>query len=364
MDMAPLGLLGLSLPLYLFSTRQIALFWRGLIWLLATGLLAAAAGLAFHRQDYAGLAILLQDAGDHWRHPSDSVLAQALMRNWPTVGAAIAPMFDLFFAAATVVALVCLFAFTPGEGVEKAVRPVNIALVGAIGGGLLALSVAAVGLGGETRPMIYAKVIQDKDVIDGDTVWMGDVSLRLWGIDAPEAHNAPQLCKDRSGLNFSCGEQARDMLGKMMDGKLVSCGPPPDGSRAGGTDIVKLKETFGRPIVACTIHDHGRLIGVQEQMARRGFADAYRDGDSVKSSDAILAAVETARQARAGIWAGWTVSPDEWRNDRQCRDLFAGATPQQLASLNSRVTCSNLRDIPPGGGTTAQNAPQAPSTLK
>jgi endonuclease YncB( thermonuclease family) len=361
MDMAPLGLLGLSLPLFLLSTRQMALLWRGLIWLAATGLLAAAAGLAFHRQNYAGLVAVLQDAGAHWRHPSDGILARALTHNWFTVGASIAPMFGLFFAVAVVVALVCLLAFTPGESVEKTVRPVNIALIGAIGGGLLALSVAAIGFGGEVRPLIYSKVMLKDDIIDGDTIWMGAVSLRLWGIDAPEFHLAAQVCKTRDGENFPCGEQARDTLRAMIAGKLVSCGPPPRGGRAKEDEVAKLKETFGRPIVTCFIRDGDQAIDIQNRMARLGFADRFEDDGKVKSSDGIVAAVDAAKQAHVGMWAGWTLTPDEWRGDKQCREQFIGATPEQLASLDSRVTCDDLKNALLGGGAGASNAPPAPS---
>jgi hypothetical protein len=60
------------------------------------------------------------------------------------------------------------------------------------------------------------------------------------------------------------------------------------------------------------------------------------------------------------MWAGWTLSPDDWRNDKQCREQFIAATPEQLASPDSRVTCERLRQALPAEGAAASSAPPAP----
>lgn len=44
-------------------------------------------------------------------------------------------------------------------------------------------------------------------ILDGDTVQIGDVKIRLNGIDAPETD---QICLDKAGQRWTCGLAARD----------------------------------------------------------------------------------------------------------------------------------------------------------
>jgi len=195
MAIAPFVLLALALMLFLFSTRQMKLGVRAAIWLAGLISLAGAGWLALSSGSHSGLFAVVGDFFGHLGDPGESLLAQSVGGNWASVGSAIGPMFDAFLILAALVAIVALVAFTPGEALERAERPVNIALIGAIGGGLLALFVVSIGLGGVTKRKVYLNTVTAEDVIDGDTIRMGDVSLRLWGIDAPEND---QLCRDAS----------------------------------------------------------------------------------------------------------------------------------------------------------------------
>src|SRR6185295_8109946 len=96
---------------------------------------------------------------------------------------AIMPMFGVFLVLALVIGVVSLVAFTPGQTIERIVRPLNLIVLGAIVGGLLALVVAGVGFGNVEKRRVLINVVQKEDVIDGDTIRMGDLSIRLWGID-------------------------------------------------------------------------------------------------------------------------------------------------------------------------------------
>ncbi|MDZ4762094.1 MAG: thermonuclease family protein [Alphaproteobacteria bacterium] len=231
-------------------------------------------------------------------------------------------MLDVFLLLAVLVGLACLAAFTPGDDVEKAVRPVNIALLGAIGGALLALTVVAVGLGGVSKRRVHLNMIAAEDVFDGDTIRMGDASLRLWGIDAPERS---QVCRDHIGAPYPCGELARNHLVYLLvlEGKLARCGRP-DSLFAGKSPppAPELQETFGRPLVSCEIHENGQSVDLATQIALAGFADVYRDEGKIKTSEQIRSAVTSAQSAKLGMWAGWTLAPEDWRNDKPCRERF------------------------------------------
>ena len=46
-------------------------------------------------------------------------------------------------------------------------------------------------------------------ILDGDTLAIGDMKIRLEGIDAPEAD---QVCLDKQGDRWTCGIEARNRL--------------------------------------------------------------------------------------------------------------------------------------------------------
>src|SRR5438876_5994838 len=57
-------------------------------------------------------------------------------------------------------------------------------------------------------------------VVDGDTIRIGEVSIRLEGIDAPETD---QICLDAHGQQWTCGVTARDRLRDHISGREIQC---------------------------------------------------------------------------------------------------------------------------------------------
>jgi len=126
-------------------------------------------------------------------------------------------------------------------------------------------------------------------VIDGDTIVIGEVHVRLFGIDAPETD---QTCIDESGDDYRCGLLATALLEEEIAGRPVTCFPT-------GVDH------YGRTIATCEVA--GRDLG--DWMVRRGFAIAYLRY-STKYADAEI----EARRAKRGIWAGNFENPEDWRH--------------------------------------------------
>jgi endonuclease YncB( thermonuclease family) len=261
MDNLPFALLAAALLAFLVSTRQIALAWRIPIWLVGAALLGAAVWLSFRAPEALGF---LQTA-IHDPH----AFIDALRGNWGTVGLALAPMLDILCLATGLVALACLVALTPGEAVEKAVRPFNIALIGAVAGALLALGITGVGFGGLVKRQVYLGVVSAGDIIDGDTIRMGDVSLRLWGIDAPEKE---QPCSPPNAE--PCGQLSKKHLTDLTGGAFLVC-------RKRRGDEGAPQETLGRPIVIC--ERRSDRLNLNKQMVVAGCADVFRDHGKVKS---------------------------------------------------------------------------------
>ena len=57
-------------------------------------------------------------------------------------------------------------------------------------------------------------------VVDGDTLEIGAVKVRLQGIDAPETD---QICLNASGDHWTCGIDARDRLAAHIAGHEIRC---------------------------------------------------------------------------------------------------------------------------------------------
>lgn len=306
--------LAAALLLFLLSTRQFALIARAAIWLVGAALLACAAIAVLGDPAHVGLLRVAQDVA---AQRDANVLRVSLLENWRTVSDAIVPMFDIFLLGAAVLALIALIAFTPGETIERIVRPLCWMLLGASFGGFLALAIISLGLGGAPDRRAYAAVFGPENVIDGDTVRIGATSLRLWGIDAVE-HD--QICLAADGAQQQCGIEATQRLVALTGGHLVVCAPPPD-VKPGRP----LARALGRPVVSCFVRgEGGQEHDLAQTLAREGLADLYRD-DSGRVRSSYQAEVAAASSAPNSIWTLCTLKPEAWRKHDNREAFLHGA---------------------------------------
>lgn len=120
-------------------------------------------------------------------------------------------------------------------------------------------------------------------VVDGDSLRLAGLEIRLAGLDAPELR---QVCF-RDGAPYPCGEVARSALLRMVAGSPVTC-------RIDGRD------RYGRSLGRCSID--GDDIG--SSLVAQGLAVAYGAYGGEEAD---------ARRRRLGLWAGVFDSPSEWR---------------------------------------------------
>ena len=125
------------------------------------------------------------------------------------------------------------------------------------------------------------------DIVDGDTIKVSGIPVRLYGIDAPEGR---QTCQ-RDGKTYGCGKQATQALANLIAGQSVQC------------EIVG-RDDYARALGVCTAAD----TELNRTMVRDGWALAF-----VKYSDRYAADQGAAEAAKAGLWAGSFVKPWEWR---------------------------------------------------
>jgi endonuclease YncB( thermonuclease family) len=127
-------------------------------------------------------------------------------------------------------------------------------------------------------------------VIDADTFDVGDIRVRLHGVDAPEKH---QTCLDADGAEWDCGAWAIEQARAHWEGRTATC-------EALDTD------RYGRTVARCEVG--GNDIGAM--LVAGGMALAYRD----YSTDYVVQEAH-AQGARAGMWKGEFQRPEDYRRN-------------------------------------------------
>ncbi|MBU8545275.1 MULTISPECIES: thermonuclease family protein [Roseomonadaceae] len=143
-------------------------------------------------------------------------------------------------------------------------------------------------MGSAPREQDWSALAAEVRVVDGDTLRLGDRTLRLSGIDAPERG---QTCSDGQGNAFDCGAAAAEALSRLVNGRSVLC-------RVHGRD------RYGRGLGRCSaagVELNAGLVGA-------GWALAYGEDET-----AMLLVEATARLSGRGLWAGDFTRPDAWR---------------------------------------------------
>lgn len=129
-------------------------------------------------------------------------------------------------------------------------------------------------------------------VVDGDTIHMGSLKIRLQGIDAPESK---QECEQQDGKRYRCGERASRKLKKLIGQFAVECNDL-------GTD------RYGRTLAKC----YADGMDLNGEMVKSGWAVAYR-----KYSVDYVPEEVMARWNGAGIWQGEFDYPWDWRRAKR-----------------------------------------------
>lgn len=139
---------------------------------------------------------------------------------------------------------------------------------------------------------VPAKTIENRlegvgRVIDGDTLDVGGVRIRLHGMDAFERD---QMCDGPRGL-WACGAAARDALKARAEGRRLVC-------------QVLDTDRYGRKVSRC--EREGADVG--RALVMDGLALAYR-----RYSQDYVDEEKKARADGAGAWNGSFDRPEHWR---------------------------------------------------
>ena len=128
-------------------------------------------------------------------------------------------------------------------------------------------------------------------IVDGDSLVIDGVKIRLHGIDAPERNQTCGTDPNR----WDCGRQASRALAEMID-------------RAPVTYHERDVDRYGRVVAVCTV---GGVL-LNSRMVAEGWAVAYR-----RYSMDYVSEEQQAREERRGMWSGAFVTPEAWRRGQR-----------------------------------------------
>ena len=121
--------------------------------------------------------------------------------------------------------------------------------------------------------------------IDGDTLEIAGIRIRLGGIDAPERS---ETCKDALGRAWRCGDWATEQARKLISGQVLTC-------------LDLGQRSFERLVGRCYLNGRDLAVLLIESGAAR---PCLRFARVQGQEYAYLRAEAVARGARAGIYGG------------------------------------------------------------
>lgn len=155
----------------------------------------------------------------------------------------------------------------------------------------LRLLIVCLGVWFTVKPACSTELAGPVEIIDGDTIVIGEVTVRLHGIDAAETG---QRCVGEGRKIVRPGDAAVELLEKLASGGLACSGTEHD--------------DYGRLIAVCHTPDG---FDVDRALVEAGWAWAF-----VRYSSDYVDAEETARAKKLGVWAMACEPPWEFRRKR------------------------------------------------
>ncbi len=137
-------------------------------------------------------------------------------------------------------------------------------------------------------------------VIDGDSIKINGINIRLFGIDAFELK---QSCENNMFIWGHCGKESKRYLEDLIDGKRITCS-------------YREKDRYGRILGICyhgVYYHNDPLLEINGTMVFAGRAIAY-----TKYSKRYLELEDSAKKDKAGIWRyGFKETPEQWRRKKK-----------------------------------------------
>lgn len=154
-------------------------------------------------------------------------------------------------------------------------------------------------------------------VLDGDTLAIGAVRVRLHGIDAPEL---AQTCPEPGGGEWACGEAASARLTALTRGRPVLCAP-------------RDRDRYGRWVAVCRAGN----VDLGARLVTEGLAWAY-----TRYSDDYARVEARAKTTRLGLWRSATKPAWDWRQARR-GPASASTPPDPNCRIKGNINAAGTR---------------------
>lgn len=147
-------------------------------------------------------------------------------------------------------------------------------------------------------------------IVDGDTLVLGDDTIRLEGIDAPEL---AQTCKNAAGKPYRCGQTSKRFLQTLVSSGPVTCS---------GSEL----DAYERRIATCFVGS----VNLNQKMVENGQAYAF-----LRYSEQYITEETGARMAKRGLWSGSAQLPWDYRKQKW---LVADQTAPTDCPIKGNIT--------------------------
>ncbi|MCP3401954.1 MULTISPECIES: thermonuclease family protein [unclassified Bradyrhizobium] len=145
--------------------------------------------------------------------------------------------------------------------------------------------IACVFIAGTITGAAAGEIVGQANVIDGDTLELHGVRIRLWGVDAPESG---QFCRGEDSLQYRCGAQAANALDAFIARRPINC-------------VSISLDRYGRRVATCAVAD----ADLGEWLVQQGLALDWPQ----YSNGRYGAVQQQAERSGRGIWKGSYVEP-------------------------------------------------------
>ncbi|WP_175869078.1 thermonuclease family protein [Bartonella gabonensis] len=143
----------------------------------------------------------------------------------------------------------------------------------------------------QTQPLPQKEKISSQNsvegkalIIDGDSIVISSIKIRLLGIDAPELH---QFC-GKKDARYPCGREAKKYLEQLLENQIVTC-------------HWHKTDKYRRILATCQTK---QVSNINATLVQNGWAVSYYDYPKEE---------QEARRKKRGIWATNFQRPKEWR---------------------------------------------------
>ncbi|XOV84552.1 MAG: thermonuclease family protein [bacterium] len=150
------------------------------------------------------------------------------------------------------------------------------------------------------------------NAIDGETLFIRGIEVALFGIDAVERD---QICQDKDGNDYPCGQRATQALQTLVQSEPVVCLPIVSVNERRVLAICEVtSDVKTAPMAAAEFLEGYRPDSLSRLMVVEGHAVGVGIGQEVFQEEEIQ-----AQTLRRGIWQGSFQPPRLWRSSQSSK---------------------------------------------